>query len=183
MAILITPDWRTLPCGMNLESKSVMSIKLPPTGECCIAGPGMEVAEATLPLATRELILSSDAQGTLSHYLSSLKHWISWCNVKEINPISNDPIDLANCMYDQFSSVKRNRCMCESMRSAVSSINGLITGKRLGQDYITQTVAREIGAHSDDGIRNLIKKFMKYAGLDVSLFSAYSLKAAGLSEA
>ncbi|KAA6308583.1 MAG: hypothetical protein EZS28_056659, partial [Streblomastix strix] len=32
--------------------------------------------------------------------------------------------------------------MCESMRSAVSSITGLITGKRLGQDYITQTVAR-----------------------------------------
>ncbi|KAA6377334.1 MAG: hypothetical protein EZS28_027141 [Streblomastix strix] len=39
-----------------------------------------------------------------------------------------------------------------------------------------------IRALSDDDIRNLIKMFMKQAGLDVSLFSAYSLKAAGLSE-
>ncbi|KAA6365969.1 MAG: hypothetical protein EZS28_038503, partial [Streblomastix strix] len=119
-AILITPDWRTLPCRMNLESKSVMSIKLPPTRECCIAGPGMEAAEATLPpedifklipgsSATKELILGSYAPGTLSHYQSALKHWISWCNVKGINPISNDPIDLANCMSDLFSSGKCNR--------------------------------------------------------------------------
>ncbi|KAA6354788.1 MAG: hypothetical protein EZS28_049685, partial [Streblomastix strix] len=172
--------------------------------------------------------------------------------------------------------------MYESMRKAISSIIGLVTGKRLGQDYITQTVARgirkidlrqakykfiweaqilrnylqqfgyktslqeqslqekvvtllllehslriselqkieigsvnvnreqnsisiktrlktsdilttntldedpnvsKIGALSDDHIRNLIKKFKKQAGLDVSLFSAYSFKAAGFSDA
>ncbi|KAA6367464.1 MAG: hypothetical protein EZS28_037009, partial [Streblomastix strix] len=48
-ANLITPDWRTLPCRMNIESKSVISIKLPPTWQCYIAGPGMEAAEVILP--------------------------------------------------------------------------------------------------------------------------------------
>ncbi|KAA6368471.1 MAG: hypothetical protein EZS28_036002 [Streblomastix strix] len=76
---------------------------------------------------TQQLALLSFSTNTIDHYKSALNHWI--------------------------------RCVCsrgtvESIRSAVSTIVGLITGKRLGQELLTQIVAR--------GIRKIDPRKSKY---------------------
>ncbi|KAA6379044.1 MAG: hypothetical protein EZS28_025426 [Streblomastix strix] len=180
---------------------------------------------------------------TWSTYKTQLKVWIDWCNYNKVSPLTTCAGNLADCMTQRLSNGEKKSSIL-NMRSAVSTVIGLATGRRLGQEYVTSLVNKAMNklephkskyrqvwnlcilmdylAEDDQfastaqavaelkrkvilrvpnqkfaalfmrtsGLSSLtaneisdgVRRLMKNAGLDISVFGAYSAKAAGFSQ-
>ncbi|MEO0684124.1 MAG: hypothetical protein AAFY76_03515 [Cyanobacteria bacterium J06649_11] len=89
--------------------------------------------------AASDLISSSRRPGTISHYESSWRKWVCWCNRKKVSPTKCDIKFILDFLASLFEEGLQYSAIC-SYRSAVSAYHEVCDGVAVGKHPLVSSL-------------------------------------------
>ena len=81
-----------------------------------------------------DIICKSWRKETVKSYESTWKHWVSWCDQRNTNPISASLADILQFLTDLYKEGKEYSTVnthCSAIAMSHTSIDGVVVGKHL----------------------------------------------------